>query len=140
MPADVTFRIAAIGGDGVGPDVVASARRVLEAAAARFGFGLAWTEHVVGGAAIDAYGVPLLDDDLAACGAADAILLGAVGGPRWDDPNAKVRPEQALFALRGGLELFANLRPVAVHPALAGSAPIRPELSSIQAVAFIFCA
>jgi 3-isopropylmalate dehydrogenase len=123
-----TYRIAAIPGDGVGPDVVAAARRVLGTAADRFAFALDWSEHIVGGAAIDAYGVPLRDDDLAACGAADAILLGAVGGPRWDDPNARVRPEQALFALRGGLELFANLRPVVVHPALAGSAPVRPEL------------
>ncbi|HYM84696.1 MAG TPA: 3-isopropylmalate dehydrogenase [Candidatus Dormibacteraeota bacterium] len=129
MPgAPTTYRIAALPGDGVGPDVVAAGRRVLEVAAERFGFGLAWTEHVVGGAAIDAYGVPIRDEDLAVVASADAVLLGAVGGPRWDDPDAKVRPEQALFALRGGLELFANLRPVSVHPALAGSAPVRPEL------------
>ena len=71
---------------------------------------------------------PIRDEDLAACGAADAILLGAVGGPKWSDPNATVRPEQALFALRGGLGLFANLRPVTVQPALAASSPLRPEL------------
>ena len=65
---------------------------------------------------------------MAACGEADAILLGAVGGPKWSDPAASVRPEQALFALRGGLGLFANLRPVSVHPALAGASPLRPEL------------
>jgi 3-isopropylmalate dehydrogenase len=124
-----TYRVATIPGDGVGPEVVAAARRVLDAAGAAFGFEIEWSEHLVGGAAIDTYGVPIRDEDLAACGAADAILLGAVGGPKWDDPNARVRPEQALFALRGGLELFANLRPVTVHPVLgASAAPLRPEL------------
>jgi 3-isopropylmalate dehydrogenase len=124
-----TYRVATIPGDGVGPEVVAAARRVLDAAGAAFGFEIEWSEHLVGGAAIDTYGVPIRDEDLAACGSADAILLGAVGGPKWDDPNARVRPEQALFALRGGLELFANLRPVTVHPVLgASAAPLRPEL------------
>ena len=96
--------------------------------ASALGFGIDWSEHLVGGAAIDAYGVAIRDEDLAACGEADAILLGAVGGPKWSDPGATVRPEQALFALRGGLGLFANLRPVTVHPALAGASPLRPEL------------
>jgi 3-isopropylmalate dehydrogenase len=121
-------RIAAIPGDGVGPEVTAAARLVLERAALAHGFGLEWSEHVVGGIAIDTYGVPIREEDLRACGEADAILLGAVGGPKWDDPNASVRPEQALFALRGGLELYANLRPVSVHPALAPAAPVRPDL------------
>src|SRR5207342_469041 len=93
-----------------------------------FGFTIDWSEHLVGGAAIDAYGVAIRPDDVAACGAADAILLGAVGGPKWSDPSATVRPEQALFALRGGLGLYANLRPVTVHPALAGASPVCPEL------------
>ena len=124
----MTYRIAALPGDGVGPEVLGEARRVLDAAGATFGFGIEWSEHRVGGAAIDAYGVPFRDEDLAACGEVDAILLGAVGGPKWDDPNASVRPEQALFTLRGGLGLFANLRPVTVHPALAASSPLRPEL------------
>src|SRR5512142_260523 len=128
MTEGTRYRVAVIPGDGVGPEVVAAARRVLEAAAARFAFGIDWSEHAAGGNAIDAFGVAIRDEDVAACGAADAILLGAVGGPRWDDPSARVRPEQALFALRGGLELFANLRPVAVHPALAGAAPVRREL------------
>jgi 3-isopropylmalate dehydrogenase len=123
-----TYRIATIPGDGVGPEVVTAARRVVDAAGARFGFAIDWSEHLVGGAAIDAYGVAIRDEDLAACGEAHAILLGAVGGPKWSDPGAAVRPEQALFALRGGLGLFANLRPVSVHPALVGASPLRPEL------------
>ena len=123
-----TFRIASIGGDGVGPEVTASARAVLDALGVREGFEVDWLEVVAGGAAIDAYGTALRAEDLAAVGACDAILLGAVGGPRWDDPDAKVRPEQALFALRGGLELFANLRPVKVNEALVPSSPVRPEL------------
>ena len=126
--AGIRYRVATIPGDGVGPEVVAAARRVVDAAGEPLGFGIDWSEHLVGGAAIDAYGVAIRDEDLAACGEADAILLGAVGGPKWSDPGASVRPEQALFALRGGLGLFANLRPVTVHPALAGASPLRPEL------------
>jgi 3-isopropylmalate dehydrogenase len=122
------FRIAVIPGDGVGPEVVAAARVVFDAAADRLGFTVEWTELLVGGCAIDAHGLPIRDEDVAAAGGADAILLGAVGGPKWDDPNATVRPEQALFALRGGLGLFANLRPVTVHPALVPSSPLRPDL------------
>jgi 3-isopropylmalate dehydrogenase len=123
-----TYRIASIGGDGVGPEVVAAARTVLDAVAARDGFALEWLDVVAGGAAIDAFGSAIRQDDLDAAAGCDAILLGAVGGPRWDDPDAKVRPEQALFALRGGLELFANLRPVAALPALVPASPIRPEI------------
>jgi 3-isopropylmalate dehydrogenase len=122
------YRIASIGGDGVGPEVVAAGRRVLDAVAARDGFSLDWLDIVAGGAAIDAFGTALRAEDLEAVAACDAVLLGAVGGPRWDDPDAKVRPEQALFALRGGLELFANLRPVAALPALVPASPIRPEI------------
>jgi 3-isopropylmalate dehydrogenase len=122
------YRVVAIPGDGVGPEVVEAARRVVDAAGRRFEFVVDWTEVLAGGAAIDAYGVAIRDADVEACRAADAILLGAVGGPKWSDPSAPVRPEQALFALRGGLGLFANLRPVKVHPALVASSPLRPEL------------
>jgi 3-isopropylmalate dehydrogenase len=122
------YRVVAIPGDGVGPEVVDAARRVVDAAGERFGFTVEWTEILAGGAAIDTYGVAIRDEDVEHCRAADAILLGAVGGPRWSDPSAPVRPEQALFALRGGLGLFANLRPVKVHPALVASSPLRPEL------------
>jgi 3-isopropylmalate dehydrogenase len=123
-----TYRVATIAGDGVGPEVVAAARRVVDAAGARFGFAIDWSDFLVGGAAIDAFGVAIRPEDVDACGTADAILLGAVGGPKWSDPAATVRPEQALFALRGGLGLYANLRPVTVHPALAAASPLRPEL------------
>src|SRR6185369_11775414 len=102
------YRIASIGGDGVGPEVVAAGRRVLDAVAARDGFSIEWLDVVAGGVAIDTYGTALRAEDLDAVASCDAVLLGAVGGPRWDDPEARVRPEQALFALRGGLELFAN--------------------------------
>jgi 3-isopropylmalate dehydrogenase len=122
------YRLAAIPGDGVGPEVVAAGREVLDAAGRALGFDVEWTEILAGGAAIDAHGIAIRDGDVAAAGAAEAILLGAVGGPKWDDPNATVRPEQALFALRGGLGLFANLRPVTVHPALVPSSPLRPDL------------
>ena len=123
-----TYRVATIAGDGVGPDVVRAARAVVDATGRAFGFDVAWTEFLVGGIAIDTYGVAIRPEDVAACGEADAILLGAVGGPKWSDPSAPVRPEQALFALRGGLGLYANLRPVSVHPALIPSSPLRPEL------------
>ena len=122
------YRVVSIPGDGVGPEVVEAARRVVDAAGERFGFSVEWTEVLAGGAAIDAYGVAIRPEDVEACRGADAILLGAVGGPRWSDPSASVRPEQALFALRGGLGLFANLRPVKIHPALVASSPLRPEL------------
>ena len=122
------YRIATIPGDGVGPEVVAAARRVVDATGERFGFSVDWTEVAAGGTAIDRYGVAIRPEDVAACGAADAVLLGAVGGPKWSDPSAPVRPEQALFALRGGLGLYANLRPVSVHRALIASSPVRPEL------------
>ncbi|HET9520677.1 MAG TPA: 3-isopropylmalate dehydrogenase [Candidatus Limnocylindrales bacterium] len=125
---ETSYRLVAIPGDGVGPEVVAAARQVLDAAGATFGFANEWTEVLAGGAAIAAYGIAIRDEDVARCGDADAVLLGAVGGPTWDNPGASVRPEQALFALRGGLGLFANLRPVTVHPALVPSSPLRPEL------------
>ena len=126
--ASRTYRVALIGGDGVGPEVVAGAVHVLEAAGRRFGFGFEWRELLVGGIGIDTYGVAIRPEDVEACRDADAVLLGAVGGPKWDDPDATVRPEQALFALRGGLGLFANLRPITVAPQLIAASPLKPEL------------
>ncbi|MGH7271243.1 MAG: isocitrate/isopropylmalate family dehydrogenase, partial [Polyangiaceae bacterium] len=114
-------------GDGIGPEVVAEARRVLERVATRFGLTLSFESCLIGGAAIDSTGDPLPKETLAACERSDAVLLGAVGGPKWDDPRAKVRPEQGLLAIRRGLGLFANLRPVRVHPALAHASPIKAD-------------
>lgn len=119
--------IALTPGDGIGPEVVDEARRTLEAVAAKFGHQFAFTEHLLGGCAIDRHGTALPPDTLAAARAADAVLLGAVGGPKWDDPQAKVRPEQGLLAIRKELGLYANVRPVAPHPALARLSPLKPE-------------
>ncbi len=124
----LTYRITLIPGDGVGPEVVAGAVSVLETVGRRFGFGFDWQQLIVGGAGIDAYGVAIRPEDVEVCRDADAVVLGAVGGPKWDDPDAAVRPEQALFALRGGLGLFANLRPITVNPSLISASPLKPEL------------
>jgi 3-isopropylmalate dehydrogenase len=121
-------RVAYLAGDGIGPEVCAVARRCTDAAAERFEFEVAWDEQIVGGAAIDAVGSALPATTLEACRSADAVLLGAVGGPAWDDPSADVRPEDALLGLRSELELFANLRPVRAHPALEAASPLRPEV------------
>jgi len=120
-------RIVLLPGDGIGPEVVAEAARLLQAVAARSGHTFDYTEHLIGGCSIDRSGVALTDETLADCRAADAVLLGAVGGPKWDDPQAGVRPEQGLLGLRKGMNVFANLRPVKVHPALAAASPLKPE-------------
>jgi 3-isopropylmalate dehydrogenase len=114
-------------GDGIGPEVVREGQEVLEVVAARFGHDFTFHEHLIGGAAIDAARTALPPESLAACKEADAVLLGAVGGPRWDDPRAKVRPEQGLLGLRRELGLYANLRPVRPFAELAGSSPLREE-------------
>ncbi len=119
--------IVLLPGDGVGPEVVAEAVRVLDAVASKYGHSFSYQERLMGGCSIDKYGSALTDETLADCQASDAVLLGAVGGPKWDDPLAKVRPEQGLLALRKGLGVFANLRPVRVHPALVAASPLKPE-------------
>jgi 3-isopropylmalate dehydrogenase len=119
--------IVLLPGDGIGPEVVDEARRVLDAIAHHFGHSFTYDEHLIGGVAIDAHGTALPDQTLDACRGADAVLLGAVGGPKWDDPNAKVRPEQGLLGLRKALGLWANLRPVRPYPELADCSPLRPE-------------
>ena len=118
-------RIVLLPGDGIGPEIMAPAVEVLRAA----GVELDCEEHTFGGASIDAHGIALTDETLAACRAADAVLLGAVGGPKWDstDPDAP-RPEQGLLGLRKGLGLFANLRPVRPLPALYPASPLRTEV------------
>jgi 3-isopropylmalate dehydrogenase len=123
MKADIVV----LPGDGIGPEVTAAAVRVLADVADKFSHRFTMSEHLIGGCSIDRTGSALTDETVSACRASDAVLLGAVGGPRWDDPAAKVRPEQGLLRLRKDLGLFANLRPVRTHPVLAGSSPLRPE-------------
>jgi 3-isopropylmalate dehydrogenase len=119
--------IAVLGGDGIGPEVVAQGVRVLQAVAARGGHRFELQEALLGGVAMDKTGSPLPADTLSLCRSADAVLLGAVGGPKWD-PHAPVRPEQGLLGLRKELELYANLRPVGVHPRLLQASPLKAEL------------
>ncbi len=120
-------KIALLPGDGIGPEVVAQGVRVLEAVAERWGHSFETTSALIGGAAIDATGNPLPDETVALCRASDAVLLGAVGGPAWDTPRAKVRPEQGLLGIRKALGLFANVRPVTVHEKLAAASPLKAE-------------
>ena len=115
-------------GDGIGPEVVGAARQVLEAAAGRFGFRLRFEEALVGGAAIDATGEPLPEATLAAARRAQAVLLGAVGGPRWDELPVDRRPEKGLLQLRQALGLFANIRPLPGFVAAYGHSPLKPHL------------
>lgn len=120
-------KITLLPGDGIGPEVVEAAVGVFTAVSGRFGHTFEYEERLIGGCAIDARGTALPEDTLASCQRADAVLLGAVGGPKWDDPTAAVRPEQGLLGLRKALGLFANLRPVQPDPALLGASPLRPE-------------
>ncbi len=121
-------KIVTLPGDGIGPDVVTEAVRVLQAVARQYGHTFSFESAIIGGCAIDATGNPLPDATLDTCASADAVLLGAVGGPQWSDPTAPVRPEQGLLRLRQHFDLFANLRPVKAYPALAQHAPLRPDL------------
>ena len=123
----MNFKLTLLPGDGIGPEIVAEAVRVLDVVASKYGHSFTYTERLMGGCSIDQYGSSLTDETLADCKSADAVLLGAVGGPKWDDPTAKDRPERGLLALRKGLGVFANLRPVKVHPALIDSSPLKPE-------------
>ena len=119
--------IVVLAGDGIGPEVTTEASRVLDTIAAKYGHIFHYTEHLMGGCSIDQYGTALTDATLEACQQSDAVLLGAVGGPKWDNPNAAVRPEQGLLRLRKGLGVFANLRPVKVHPDLISASPLKED-------------
>ncbi len=121
-------RIVVLPGDGIGPEVTAQARRVLDAVADRHGLALAYAEELIGGASIDAHGTPLRDEVVELCKESRAVLLGAVGGPKWDALSVDVRPEKGLLKLRKALDLFANLRPAAVIPALVEASTLRPEV------------
>jgi 3-isopropylmalate dehydrogenase len=129
-------RIAVIGGDGIGPEVTAEAVRVLRLVAERRGHDFTLVEKPFGGAAIDLTGEPLPPDTLAECLGADAVLLGAIGGPKWSDPKARTRPELGLLALRKALGVYANLRPVALHPALRNASTLKPEV--LEGVNLVF--
>jgi 3-isopropylmalate dehydrogenase len=120
--------IAVLAGDGIGPEVTAEAVRVLQAIAARYGHEFEFATALIGGAAIDSHAEPLPAATLALTRRADATLLGAVGGPKWSAPDAKLRPEQGLLQLRKSLGLFANLRPVVPHPAVLDASPIKADL------------
>ena len=124
-------------GDGIGPEIVSQAHRVLDAVAAKFGHTFDYEVALIGGAAIDDAGDPLPDDTLAKCRASDAVLLGAVGGPKWDDPSAKTRPEAGLLKIRKELGLFANLRPIAVPDSLADASPLKREIVAGTDILFV---
>lgn len=119
--------ITLLPGDGIGPEVANCARTVLDEVAAKFQHRFRFDEQLIGGIAIDETGDPLPVETVASCRAADAVFLGAVGGPKWSDPNATVRPEQGLLRIRSTLAVFANLRPVQIYPELSGASPLRPE-------------
>jgi len=120
--------ITVLPGDGIGVEVAQAGAAVLMRVADQFGHRFDLPEALIGGAAIDATGDPLPSDTVAQCLQSDAILLGAVGGPKWSDPNAPVRPEQGLLRIRAELEVFANLRPIHIHPELAAASPLKSEL------------
>ena len=120
--------IAVLPGDGIGPEVINESIKILEAVGYRFGHDFQIESGRVGGNAIDDFGTPLPQETIDTCNASDAILFGAVGGPKWDDPNADVRPEDGILAIRKSLGLFANLRPVKVYPTLINSSPLKPEV------------
>ena len=128
--------IALLPGDGIGPEVVAEGARVLRAVAERWEHVIELREGLIGGCALDARGTPLPSETIELCKSADAVLLGAVGGPRWDNPDARLRPEQGLLGLRRELGVYANLRPVTVHPSLAAASPLRAE--QLEGVDLVF--
>ncbi len=122
------YTIATIHGDGIGPDVVREAERALQAVAQLSGFELEFVEAPMGGAAYDRFGSPLPESSLQTCRASDAILLGAVGGPHWDNLPGNLRPEAGLLGLRAGMRTFANIRPARIFPELASACPLKPEV------------
>jgi len=126
----MSYHIAVIPGDGIGPEVIRETVRVLDCVSQKFGITLKYTEYLAGGCAIDAVGKPLPDETLEGALASDAVLLGAVGGEKWDTLPSDMRPENALLGLRAGLGLFANLRPAVLFDQLAAACPLKPELTA----------
>ena len=129
--------IVLLPGDGIGPEIVAQARRVLDVVAQRFGHSFQMPEHAIGGNAIDKFGDPLPEATLTACKNSQAVLLGAVGGPKWDDPNAKTRPEAGLLRIRKELGLFANLRPTKTWDELLDASPLKREIVAGTDILFV---
>ncbi|MCB0164203.1 MAG: 3-isopropylmalate dehydrogenase, partial [Anaerolineae bacterium] len=121
-------KITLLPGDGIGPEVVAEGVKILNAIGEKFSHEFEFTSALAGGIAIDETGNPLPDESLEACRQCDAVLLGAVGGPKWSDPKASVRPEQGLLKLRKELGLFANIRPVKIYPALVDASTLKKEV------------
>ena len=122
------YKITLLRGDGIGPEIVAEALKVLDAAGNKYGFSLEYTDALMGGCAIDATGKPLPEETIEACKAADAVLLGAVGGYKWDTLPGNLRPEAGLLGIRAALGLFANLRPAKIYGPLKGACPLRPDI------------
>lgn len=122
------FNIALLKGDGIGPEIVDSAVAVLEKTAEKFGHKFNFTPYLIGGCAIDATGKPLPQETVDGCLASDSVLLGAVGGPKWDDQPGENRPEKALLGIRSALELYTNLRPAKLYPALRNASPLKDEI------------
>ena len=122
------YKITLLKGDGIGPEIVNQAVKVLDCATEKFGFGVTYDEALLGGCAIDATGVPLPDETVAKCKASDSVLLGAVGGPKWDSQPGNNRPEAGLLGIRGALGLFANLRPSVIFGPLKSASPIKDEI------------
>ena len=120
--------IVVLAGDGIGPEITAAAVQVLEKVGEKFGHKFNFDHKMLGGCAIDKFGVPLPDETVEACKASDGVLLGAVGGPKWDALPADIRPEKGLLGIRKALGLFANLRPAVIYPELAGASPLKKEV------------
>ncbi|MBQ8371610.1 MAG: 3-isopropylmalate dehydrogenase [Clostridia bacterium] len=124
----MNYSIALLRGDGIGPEIVDSAVRVLEAVGKKFSHGFTFTPYDIGGVAIDKHGIPLPEETVKGCLASDSVLLGAVGGPKWDTLPGNLRPEKALLGIRAAMELFTNLRPAKLYPALKGECPLREDI------------
>lgn len=125
----MNYKIAVIKGDGIGPEIVAEAEKVLDKVGEKYGHKFEYTDVLMGGCAIDATGVPLPQETIDICLASDSVLLGAVGGPKWDTLPGNLRPEAGLLGIRGALKLFANIRPAKLIPALAGACPLKEEIT-----------
>lgn len=122
------YRIALLKGDGIGPEIVNSACQVLDAIGARYGHKFEYQDFLAGGCSIDKYGIPLTEETIKGCKESDSVLLGAVGGPKWDTLPGHLRPEKALLGIRSALGLFSNIRPAKLYPALKGACPLKPEI------------